>query len=129
IAADLQAGAAGIGLMVGIDSRWLVLPLGLALFGLLLLGGYGQVVGVLRYAMIGFLAFAVAAFLARPDWVSVLRSSLVPSLFLHGEAVAGGLALLGTTLTSYVYVWETVSRGVEETPVDNGGPARARTGA
>jgi Mn2+/Fe2+ NRAMP family transporter len=25
----------------------------------------------------------------------------------------GGLALLGTTLTSYVYVWETVSRGSE----------------
>ena len=28
IAADLQAGAAGIGLLTGIGSRWLVLPLG-----------------------------------------------------------------------------------------------------
>ena len=129
IAADLQAGAAGIGLLVGVDSRWLVLPLGLALFGLLLLGGYGQVVGVLRYAMIGFLAFGVAAYLARPDWVSVLRSSVVPSLSFHGEVVAGGLALLGTTLTSYVYVWETISRGVEDPPVHSGDPTRPRAGA
>jgi Mn2+/Fe2+ NRAMP family transporter len=30
--------------------------------------------------------------------------------------VLGGLALLGTTLTSYVYVWETVSRGPEVPP-------------
>jgi Mn2+/Fe2+ NRAMP family transporter len=38
IAADLQAGAAGIRLLAGVDSRWLVLPLGLALVGLLLVG-------------------------------------------------------------------------------------------
>lgn len=31
IAADLQAGAAGIGLLAGIGSSWVVLPLGLAL--------------------------------------------------------------------------------------------------
>ena len=35
IAADLQAGAAGIGLLAGINSRWLVVPLGAALAGLL----------------------------------------------------------------------------------------------
>ena len=38
IAADLQAGAAGIGLVAGVDSRWLVLPLGVVLVALLLAG-------------------------------------------------------------------------------------------
>jgi hypothetical protein len=57
IAADLQAGAAGIGLLAGTGSRWLAVPLGVALAGLLLAGKYGQVVGVLRYLMLGFLAF------------------------------------------------------------------------
>jgi len=38
IPADLQAGAAGIGLLAGIGSRWLVVPLGAAVFGLLLAG-------------------------------------------------------------------------------------------
>lgn len=132
IAADLQAGAAGIGILAGVDSRWLVLPLGVALVALLVAGGYGQVVGVLRYLLLGFLAFGVAAILARPDWSSVLRSSLVPTLSLRRDVVGGGLALLGTTLTSYVYVWETIGRGVEEPPVPrNEGPnlARARLGA
>jgi Mn2+/Fe2+ NRAMP family transporter len=132
IAADLQAGAAGIGLLVGIGSRWLVLPLGLALVALLLLAKYDQLVGVLRYLLLGFLAFGVAAVLAHPDWSRLLRSSLVPTLSLRRDVVAGGLALLGTTLTSYVYVWETIGRGVEEPPdaaTGLQGLVRARTGA
>ena len=132
IAADLQAGAAGIGLLAGVDPRWLVVPLGMVLVGLLVVGRYAQVVAVLRYLLLGFLAFGAAAFLAHPDWSHVLRSTLVPSLSLSREVVGGGLALLGTTLTSYVYVWETIGRGVEEVPDAPGGAGeltRARTGA
>jgi Mn2+/Fe2+ NRAMP family transporter len=130
IAADLQAGAAGLGLLVGVDFRWLVAPLGLALAGLLVAGRYGQVVAVLRYLMLGFAAFGAAAVLAHPDWRHVLAASVVPALPLRPDVLAGGLALLGTTLTSYVYVWETIGRGVEE-PTDGTvrGSTRARAGA
>ncbi len=41
IAADLRAGAAGIGLLAGVGSRWLVVPLGAAVAGLLLASKYG----------------------------------------------------------------------------------------
>ena len=132
IAADIQAGAAGIGLLAGVDSRWLVVPLGLAVVGLLLVGKYKEVVGVLRYLLLGFLTFGAAAVLAHPDWTHVLRYSLVPTLSLRPAMVAGGLALLGTTLTSYVYVWETIGRGLEEVPddaADSRGLARAKVGA
>ncbi len=130
IAADLQAGAAGLGLLAGVDSRWLVAPLGAAVAGLLLAGRYGQVVAVLRYLMIGFAAFGAAAVLGHPDWPRLLTASLVPALSLRPEVAAGGLALLGTTLTSYVYVWETIGRGVEE-PADATAQVcrRARAGA
>jgi Mn2+/Fe2+ NRAMP family transporter len=132
IAADLQAGAAGIGLLAGVDSRWLGVPLGVVLVGLLLAGKYAQVVTVLRYLMLGFAAFGASAVLAHPDWPALLHASLVPELSLRSGEAAGGLALLGTTLTSYVYVWETIGRGVEEPPdltPSGRGLARARTGA
>jgi len=130
IAADLQAGAAGLGLLAGLDSRWLVAPLGLAVAGLLLAGRYGAMISVLRYLMLGFAAFGVAAVLAHPDWPRLLAASLVPALSLRPAVAAGGLALLGTTLTSYVYVWETIGRGVEE-PAGAAAEAsgRARAGA
>ena len=135
IAADLQAGAAGVGLLVDVDPRWLVVPLGVVLAALLVMGKYGQLLAVLRYLMLGFLAFGVAAVLARPDWPRLLEASVVPTLSLRRYEVTGALALLGTTLTSYVYVWETIGRGVEErrdrpdAADDDRGLARARTGA
>lgn len=132
IAADLQAGAAGIGLLAHISASWVVAPLAAALAGLLMAGRYGQVAALLRYLLPGFLAFTAAAVLARPDWPALLRATLVPTLSLRPADLTGALALLGTTLTSYVYVWETIQRGVEETP-DRGGVrpamARARVGA
>jgi hypothetical protein len=85
-----------------------VAPLGAAL-ARLLAGRYGQVVAVLRYVMLGS-AVGVAAVLAHPDWPRLLTASLVPAL-PRPDVVTGGLALLGTTLTSYVYVWETIGRG------------------
>jgi len=42
IAADLQEGAAGLGLLTGVDSRWLVPTLGVALLGLLVAGKLRQ---------------------------------------------------------------------------------------
>lgn len=132
IAADLQAGAAGIGLLAGIESRWIVLPLGLTLVGLLLVGKYDEVVAVLRYLLLGFLAFGASAVLAHPDWFHVLTGSLVPTLSWRPAELGGALALLGTTLTAYVYVWETIERGVDEPPdPDANGRAltRARIGA
>jgi len=133
IAADLQAGAAGIGILAGVGSGWVILPFGLALVGLLLMGKYDEVVAVLRYLLIGFLAFGAAAILAKPDWSQVTKGSFLPTMTLRPEELAGALALVGTTLTAYVYFWETIARGVEE-PADNRRPrskdlARARLGA
>jgi Mn2+/Fe2+ NRAMP family transporter len=131
IAADLQAGAAGVGLLAGVNGRWLVLPLGLGVLGLLLVGKYDEVVGLLRYLLVGFLAFGAAAVMARPDWPRLLAHSVVPGLSLRRQVVAGALAMVGTTLTAYVYVWETIERGVEEplNAANTDGLLRARVGA
>ena len=56
---------------------------------------------VLRYLMRGFAAVGVAAVLAHPDWPRLFTASLVPALSLRPGVVTGGLALFGTTLTSY----------------------------
>lgn len=129
VAADLQAGAAGLGLLAGVSGRVLVLPLGLALTALLLAGRYRLIVAVLRYALAGFLAFGVAALLARPNWHRLAVGSLLPTIPPNAPGVSAALALLGTTLTGYVYMWETVVRGVEEPGDDAEVLRRARTGA
>ncbi|MCW3840560.1 divalent metal cation transporter [Micromonospora yasonensis] len=113
IAADVAAGAAAIGLLVGLDARWLIPVFAAGALALLLFGKYDEVERVLKWVMLGLLAYGVAAVLARPDWPAVARASLIPSLSFSEAHLAGTLAILGTTLTSYMYVWQTVEQ-VEE---------------
>ncbi|MFU8874235.1 NRAMP family divalent metal transporter [Micromonospora sp. SL4-19] len=113
IAADVGAGAAAIGLLVGVESRWLIPAFAAGVLALLLFGKYDEVERVLKVALLGLLAYGAAAVLARPDWLAVARGSLIPSVPFTREHLAGTLAILGTTLTSYMYVWQTVEQ-VEE---------------
>jgi len=117
LAADLEGGAAAIGLLSGRPYRWFIVPLAIAAAALLIWGSYAALERVLRYVLLIFLAYVVTAFLARPDWGQVLRATVVPHLDFSSAYVQGALALLGTTLTSYAYVWETIEQSEERPPL------------
>ncbi len=117
IAADLEAGAAALGLLTHLSSRLFVIPLAALVLGLLFVGSYDEVQRVLRYVLLLLLTYVVAAFLAHPNWSQVLRHTLVPTFKLSKDYVAGALALLGTTLTSYVYVWQTIEEAEDKRPL------------
>jgi Mn2+/Fe2+ NRAMP family transporter len=81
---------------------------------LLLLGTFDEIQEVLKYVMLVLLAYVASAFVAHIDWTAVARHTFVPTLSLGKDYVAGALALLGTTLTSYVYVWHTIELSEEK---------------
>lgn len=114
LAADLEGGGAALHLLTGIDYRWWVLPLGALTVLMLVVGKYRTIERVLRYVALLFLTYVGAAILAHPDWGAVLRGSFVPHFDLRPDTVAGALALLGTTLTAYAYVWETIEMSEEK---------------
>jgi len=118
IAADLNGGAAAIGLLVGADYRWFIVPLAAVLLPLMLAGSYRQVSRSLRWVLLVLLGYGVAAVLAKPHWASVAAGSFTPTFHLTSAWTGGALALLGTTLTSYVYVWQTIEEAEERSPRD-----------
>jgi Mn2+/Fe2+ NRAMP family transporter len=117
IAADLEAGAAALGLLTHLSDRLFVIPLAALILGLLFVGSYDELQGVLRYVLLLLLAYVVAAFLAHPNWSMVLRHTLIPTFKPNKAYTAGALALLGTTLTSYVYVWQTIEEAEDKRPL------------
>ena len=118
LAADLSAGAAAIGLLAGISAGWLVAPLAATIVVLLVLGTSTSVQRVLKYLTLALLAYAVSAVLTHVNWSQVLHHSIVPSFSLTHDDIAGALALLGTTITSYVFVWQTVELAEERPTPD-----------
>jgi Mn2+/Fe2+ NRAMP family transporter len=129
LAADLEGGGAALGLLTGRPYALFVGPFALVSALLLLLGGYRGLARVLRYVLLLFLAYVLAAVLAHPNWGQVFHETLLPSFSLAPAVVAGALALLGTTLTSYCYVWETIEESEERTPLRRLGLAKLDAGA
>ncbi len=117
LAADLEGGAAALHLLFGLDYRWFVLPFSAVVAALLVFAQYESTQRWLRFLPIVFLAYIGAALLARPDWGAVLRATVVPHFSLSHAYVSGAIALLGTTLTAYAYVWEQVEVAQQRPPL------------
>jgi Mn2+/Fe2+ NRAMP family transporter len=118
LAADLEGGSAALALLTGARYEWWIVPLGALTFAALTFGRFRDVQRVLRYTALLFLTYVGAAILAHPDWHAVLVGSFVPHLHFGKTEISGALALLGTTLTTYAYVWETIEVSEEKPPVN-----------
>ncbi len=117
LAADLEGGGAALALLSGIDYRIWILPLCTASLALLVWGNFASVQRVLIYIPLAFLAYIAAAFLAHPHWDTVLHGSLVPHFERSHDYVAGAIALLGTSLTAYAYVWQEIEYTEKRRPL------------
>jgi Mn2+/Fe2+ NRAMP family transporter len=115
IAADLEGGGAALQLLSGVDYRWFIAPLALAAAAMLLLANYNTIQRFLKYVALVFLAYAAAMVFAHPNWQHVLIGTLVPHIRFDKTFTSAAIALLGTTLTAYAYVWETIE--TSENPV------------
>src|SRR2546427_1621349 len=59
-------------------------------------------------------AYIVTAFLARPDWRQVALATFVPRLHWDPLYVTTMVAVLGTTISPYLFFWQASHEGEEE---------------
>jgi len=116
--ADLGGGAAALGLLLGTSTSAMVVPLAIVLVAVTTLGAYGRLEGFLRAAMLPLASYVVALLFVHVHWTAVLRSTFVPHFQWNNDWTSGALALIGTTVTSYVFVWQT-SRTARKRPASN----------
>ncbi|MBI4089808.1 MAG: divalent metal cation transporter, partial [Candidatus Kerfeldbacteria bacterium] len=128
IGADLGAMAAAMQLLIPV-SPWVYLAFFALLIALLeLFVRYRRYVNVLRWLTLSLFAYVVAAFFVQPDWWSVVRDTIVPTIPLTGQTLTMIVAVLGTTISPYLFFWQT-SEEVEEEIATGRRTVRARRGA
>jgi Mn2+/Fe2+ NRAMP family transporter len=59
-------------------------------------------------------AYVVAAFLAKPDWHEVLRSTFIPHLEMSSQYWATLVGIFGTTISPYLFFWQAAEEVEEE---------------
>lgn len=113
IGADL-AGMAEAMEMVTHISRFIWLPFfALLIVLLLILTTYRQIVRVFKWLTLVLFAYVISAFLAKPDWGAALYATFVPTIQINREFLATFIAILGTTISPYLFFWQA-SQEVEE---------------
>jgi len=111
--ADLLAMGAAFELLTGIRFVYWIVPLAAAMAFVTIFTDYKILSKYLLWLVAVFATYILAAFLARPNWADVLRSTVVPQLTFTPDYLLGAVALLGTTITPYLFFWQA-SGEVEE---------------
>ena len=127
VAADLAGMADAANVLTGVDARIAVLVFGAVVSWAMVKLKYVQIASVLKWLTLALFAYVATAILVRPDWGRVARDTFVPS-WPHGHAALQTLvAILGTTISPYLFFWQA-SQEVEEQAASNGA-ARGKRGA
>lgn len=112
-AADLGGIGAALNLLVPIPVSMIVLIAAAIIFTIQYFGSYTMIRQVFRWLALILFAYVAAAVMARPDPLEILRATLLPQIELDSEFIALVVACIGTSLSAYVYTWQS-NQEVEE---------------
>lgn len=113
VGADLGAIADAAGIVIGTPVPWLVIPIALAIVALQIFAKYRFIERVFKYLTLALLAYVIDAVLVRPPLGEMLRATIVPTISADHAFIATLVAILGTTISPYLFFWQT-SQEVEE---------------
>jgi NRAMP (natural resistance-associated macrophage protein)-like metal ion transporter len=131
IAADLVAVGAGMHLLhAGPGSLWAVLAGGI-LVVLLVSGSFAMIARVFKVLCAALLAYVVVLFFIKVPWGTVLIHTVEPHIRFNRAYLALFVAVLGTTISPYLFFWQSMHRVEDMREEDVGGsqplPLRRRS--
>jgi NRAMP (natural resistance-associated macrophage protein)-like metal ion transporter len=75
---------------------------------------YHQIADVLKWLALALFAYVATAFIAKPDWSEVLHATFAPSWPTGHAGWSTLVAILGTTLSPYLFFWQAGQEVEEE---------------
>lgn len=113
IGADLGGMGAVSEIVTGIPSAFWALVYAMVIGSFLIWSTYYTIARVFKWLTLILFSYIIAAFLAKPDWAAVIRTTLVPRLEWTGTYWATLVGIFGTTISPYLFFWQA-SQEVEE---------------
>jgi NRAMP (natural resistance-associated macrophage protein)-like metal ion transporter len=129
IAADLVAIGSGMNLLkAGPTWLWALLS-GVAISVLLVKGTFARIALVFKILAAALLVYIVVAVIVTHDWLRVLTYTIVPHIQFNKAYIALLVAILGTTISPYLFFWQSANRLEEmrEEPEGGAEPATLKT--
>src|SRR3984957_4852873 len=113
IGADLAGMADAAEMLSGINSHLLVVLFALMISWATVRLHYLQIANVLKWLVLVLFAYPITGFVVGADWGRVAHDTFVPSMPHSKNEWSMLVAILGTTISPYLFFWQT-SEEVEE---------------
>lgn len=110
------------------DAAHLVLPLpvdawvfffGVALMAAQIWLSYAKIARIFKWLTLSLFAYIITAFVVRPPWAHVLRQFVIPHIRFDSGWLSTMVGVLGTTITPYLFFWQSSLMVEEEKVVGN----------
>jgi Mn2+/Fe2+ NRAMP family transporter len=108
LGADLGAVAAGGSLLTRsiVPGLWLVVPVAALVLFLQFFVTYRAIFNIFKWMTLALFAYVFTGVLAHPSLLGVLAATFIPHLEPSREFVTALVAVLGTTLSPYLFFWQ-----------------------
>ncbi|MDR6854179.1 Nramp family divalent metal transporter [Variovorax guangxiensis] len=113
LGADLNAMGAAAALVLPGRAAWYVLGFGLVSLLLQVFLPYERYVRVLKWLTLSLFAYVAVVFAVDVDWPAALKGTFMPSMQWNKDYVTTVVAILGTTISPYLFFWQA-EQEVEE---------------
>lgn len=114
IGADLGAMASSAQLVFGGPFVPWLIGMVIVILGLEIFVSYKTYSRYLKYFALSLLAYVAAAFVVKQDWSQIMRSVFVPTIVVSKEYFFNLVAILGTTISPYLFFWQTSEENEEQ---------------
>ena len=119
LGADIGAMGAAAQLLLPARTWIYIVVFGVVSLLLQVLVPYSSYVKYLKWLTLSLFAYVATAFFVRISWYQVLHATLFPHLELTKDYLTGLIAVLGTTISPYLFFWQA-SQEVEEVKKNRG---------
>jgi NRAMP (natural resistance-associated macrophage protein)-like metal ion transporter len=114
IGADLGAMGEALKLLIGGPALLYVVGFTALSIGLEVFVRYSRYVSVLKYLTLSLLAYVATVLVVGVPWLQVLHDIVLPPLSLDKDYVLAVVAVLGTTISPYLFFWQAEEEVEEE---------------
>lgn len=112
-AANLGGIGAALNLLVPLPVPAIVVGTAVVIFAFQYFGSYALLRTIFQWLALALFAYVAAAILAEPDIGEVLYATVTPRIRFDAEFLSMVVACIGTSLSAYVYTWQS-NQEVEE---------------
>jgi NRAMP (natural resistance-associated macrophage protein)-like metal ion transporter len=113
LGADIGAMGAAVSLLLGGPTLLYCVLLATVSVLLQIFIPYQKYAAVLKWLTLSLFAYVATIFVVEIDWARAVRGTFVPNISLNGQYLGALVAVLGTTISPYLFFWQSAEE-VEE---------------